>query len=1387
MRKFLLLTVMCLFGLFTVNAQETILVGDGADESTWASAYNTPIDVYNSYYMSQQIYTAEEITSAGGAAGNITHIAFRRAENSGVPTRDWSIYLTNITESEFSGTTFLVSASDKMYSGSFNICEEWNTFELSDFAYTGGNLLVTVVDNTGTCGGDVFWYGHASNLAIASGGSQFNPESTTVEMPAGFTNRNYIQLTFGPADENGGEVEPEPTPDPEEPEDETPENLLVVETGADQNPTANGNFYLPVYDFSRYAMSQQIYTSEELDGTYGKIYSIAFKLGNQTPAITRKYEVYLTSTELDAFEGGYIALTEDDKVFDGEVEIEGTMDSWYTINLDKPFDYTSGNLLVTVYDKTGEGCGNSGYHIFYRYPATGRALYNQGYSEYDMLNLPSGVALTYVSQIQLGMSVDPALNVSSETVALGDVRLGNYWSEEVKSANVNVTAISTSVTSITCDNSFFTLNYDLTTNPVVLNVSYDKTAQVSEAQTATITIKANDVEDITVAVSANPYTPATADVYELAQEITFVGKEYTNTPAFANLNDDYKLPKEVNAGNTPDAVYSFELQDDATVTVNVTGTNAIAAIYNEDFNGEGGPKAKNHNKGIVDGPEGPTTFFFDFNDQSIEAFNLLDANNDGYNWDLASNAVNNQTWGIGSYSYVFTGVSYANVTPDNYIYTKDVYSITDESKLTFIVKSNGYADKYAVVVSEDGETFENVYEETYSSQTPKTVEVNLSEYADKALYIGFRHFDCTGQYAIFVDDVKLTDGSVETRGTDPQISAVYPAGKYYLVAAAEDAFSVDVTLSAAPTSAPETLTATTIDETTIALAWEAVENAESYNIYKDEELLTTVAADVTTYTVENLESNTVYCFTMTAVVDGVESFESNTVCAKTNDYAITAPTNVIVTALDAFSVELTWDAVEYAQRYNIYIGGEFVKSLTGNGYLLEDLTPSTEYCFEVSAVRNDYETEKVEACGSTAAIDFNDENLPTEFYFDFNDQLLDEFTLVDADGDGNGWSASSTANGYDNTFAIRSYSYWYAPLTPNNYIYTKRPYRITETSVVKLNAKCGLGMNTDLGEHYAVVVSEDGENWDIVFEETIEHAEWTNTEVSLAEYAGKGVLVGILHYNCTGLYFLAVDNFALETLEVPAAPVVTATAVNSSTISLTWAAVEGATSYNVYQGDEVIATVEETTYAVTGLTPETNYCFNVTAIGENGESAKSADACATTLEAGEEPIVPTVPAAPVLSGEATGPYEIMLTWTEVEGATGYNLYYGDQLLGAAEGTGAKISVDEAGAEYCFTVTAFNEAGESEHSNEVCVTTHPDGVEENEATFNIYPNPVSDNLVIETEANIEAVTIYTVTGVVVYNEVEFSNNTINVSDFANGVYIMKVRTENGEAVQRFIKK
>ena len=72
-------------------------------------------------------------------------------------------------------------------------------------------------------------------------------------------------------------------------------------------------------------------------------------------------------------------------------------------------------------------------------------------------------------------------------------------------------------------------------------------------------------------------------------------------------------------------------------------------------------------------------------------------------------------------------------------------------------------------------------------------------------------------------------------------------------------------------------------------------------------------------------------------------------------------------------------------------------------------------------------------------------------------------------------------------------------------------------------------------------------------------------------------------------------------------------------------------------------------------------------------------------------------------------------------------------------------------------------------------------------MNIYPNPAYDRVVVETEATIESVSIYTITGVMIYSEVDFNDNTIDVSEFNGGVYIMKVRTENGEVVKRFVKK
>ena len=1088
--------------------------------------------------------------------------------------------------------------------------------------------------------------------------------------------------------------------------------LLIVETGADQNPDVGSNYYLPVFDYSPYSISQQIYTAEEFGDNMGAIMTVGFKLGNTTSVQTRTYEVYLKSTELSEFDGtSYINLTADDKVFDGDVVISGEMDSWFTITLDKSFNYTGGNVVLAVYDKTGL---TGSYHYFYKYAATGRSLYSKGNYSYDMLSLGVGLTRSYVSQVQFGMVTDPTVAVTAESIELGNVKVGNYWAEEscVKSATFNAQAVATTFTSISCDNDFFTLEYDLTANPVAVKVGYDRTSQASGEQTATITVKANNVEDITIPVTATAYTPVMPDVHELAQEIEFTAGAYTDTPAFANLNDDYNLLKEVKKGSTPDAVYSFELEEEVTVIVNVTGTNAVAAIYSEDFKGEGGPKANNNDNGNV--AASSSTFFFDFEDGGLEAFDLIDKDaevsglqNHTRNWEIEAGSGTDESNALVSFSYLSGKIDNAN----NIIVTKEYYNITSTSKLSFDAKcfSGMYPDHVKVAISSDGENF--TYLETvtpnYNSYANVTIDLG-AKFAELGIGYGSYqialHHEEHDKMWVMIDNLKLNDGSMRTREGEPQIKVSYPAGKYYLVAAAEDQFTVNVTLEVAPPATPASFTATAIDETTIVLAWEAVEGIDAYNIYQGEKIFVTVEAGVTEYTVENLESNSTHCYAITADNNGIESLRTEVACATTNDYIITAPANVVVEGIDAYTVKLLWDAVEYAQSYNIYSAGELYNNQTGTVLVIGDLEPSTEYCFEVSAVRNEQETEKVLACGSTTAINFDDENLATEFFYDFNDQSLSDFRMIDADGDGNNWTMSPAEAGYDNTAAIRSYSYYSQALFPDNYIYTKNPFRITESSVITLNAKCGNGMETDLGEHYAVVVSEDGENWTVVFEETIEHAEWTNTSVSLAEYAGKGVLVGIRHYNCSGYYFLAVDNFALtevkepgipETPEIPATPVASVKEVTATTVVLEWNAVEGATSYKVYQGEEVLATVTETTYTVTGLEAETEYCFNVTAINENGESAKSADACAKT----------------------TG----------------------------------------------------------------------DAIAENVATLNIYPNPASDRVVIETEATIESVSIYTITGVMIYNEVDFSDNTIDVSEFNGGVYIMKVRTENSEVVKRFIKK
>ena len=177
----------------TPPAPDTVTIGEGT-----SAYYYTPIGTYYNYSITEQLYTAEEI----GTAGTISSISFYYM---GTAEKDFpiTVYMQNVSAADLS-TGISLAGADVVFNDTLSVTTTpgWVTINLeTPFAYDGtSNLLIGV--NKGYCywfSGSTWQYTSISNMAryTQNDNNAYDVNST---VPGTVTNnRPNIQIVITPS------------------------------------------------------------------------------------------------------------------------------------------------------------------------------------------------------------------------------------------------------------------------------------------------------------------------------------------------------------------------------------------------------------------------------------------------------------------------------------------------------------------------------------------------------------------------------------------------------------------------------------------------------------------------------------------------------------------------------------------------------------------------------------------------------------------------------------------------------------------------------------------------------------------------------------------------------------------------------------------------------------------------------------------------------------------------------------------------------------------------------------------------------------------------------------------------------------------------------------
>jgi fibronectin type 3 domain-containing protein len=331
-----------------------------------------------------------------------------------------------------------------------------------------------------------------------------------------------------------------------------------------------------------------------------------------------------------------------------------------------------------------------------------------------------------------------------------------------------------------------------------------------------------------------------------------------------------------------------------------------------------------------------------------------------------------------------------------------------------------------------------------------------------------------------------------------------------------------------------------------------------------------------------------------------------------------APTVGTPVVVSATAINVSWAAVTGATAYNVYrsttspvaisAGNRVTTPPVGDTAFADSvLTASTTYYYRVTAINATGESAgSAEVSATTGA----------------------------GGGAGSGISFSNSTPGAINlpgssiTFNQAGYGVLSSPTVSLTLNVSGDVLTVATVSSIAASSMMNAGNGSCVITNTTLGLLQPCSNYGVVFNRTAGTVSFSATPM-------KSVLGGAA-FTMTG---------SLNFTPTPASPTgMTATVMSSTAINLSWNAVNGATSYNVYRSTSagqapasmtlVSANQTGLSYADTGLTASTMYYYKVTAVNGVGSGAATAEVSAQTnaLAIGDTWVYRTLPATKPLMG-----------------------------------------------------------------------------------------------------------------------------------------------------------